>query len=234
MPQTKPIPIIDPVQRLQNVVDRLRGENGCPWDRKQTPESMAVYLKEEAHEVADAVAAGNPADICEELGDVLFLVVFIARLFAETGRFDFTRVAEGVTEKMVRRHPHIFGDERAETPEEVLHRWRRIKRAEKQAAGRPEKPVPASLPLLIRSVKLLKQTPRPKVTDAVSTFDANWRRLKTRLTEETENTADFTLQIGSLFFQLIALSHGLRVHPEAALASFLAERETGNQSEPAP
>lgn len=234
MPQTEPIPIIDPVQRLQNVVDRLRGENGCPWDRKQTPDSMAVYLKEEAHEAADAVAAGNPADICEELGDVLFLVVFIARLFAETGRFDFNRVAEGITEKMIRRHPHIFGDERAETPEEVLHRWRRIKSAEKNAAGRPEKPVSASLPLLIRAVKLLKQAPPPKVADAVSTFEANWRRLKGRLSEETENTGDFTLQIGRLFFELIALSHSLGIHPEAALAASLAERETGNQSETAP
>ncbi len=91
------------------MVETLRGKNGCPWDKKQTPENVSVYLIEEVFELADAIETGNPEQIREELGDVLFHIVFIARMFQERGEFDLCDVAQTITEKMIRRHPHVFG-----------------------------------------------------------------------------------------------------------------------------
>jgi tetrapyrrole methylase family protein/MazG family protein len=101
------------------LVKTLRGKHGCPWDQKQTPRNAAVYLIEEVFELADAIEAGNPEHIREELGDVLFHIVFIARIFQERGEFDLSDVAQSITEKMIRRHPHVFGEENVKTSEEL-------------------------------------------------------------------------------------------------------------------
>lgn len=118
-------------QQLVAIMDRLRGENGCPWDRAQTHSSLKRYLLEECYEVLDAIDANNDAALCDELGDVLLQVVFHARLAAEEGRFSIDDVVDGVNAKMIRRHPHIFGRQQAGDPEQVLALWEKIKAGEK-------------------------------------------------------------------------------------------------------
>jgi len=94
------------------LIKRLRGEDGCPWDQKQTPQSLAVYLIEEMYELVDAVSSGNVQSVCEELGDVIFQVLFLSELFSETGSFDLDTVVRHNIEKMIRRHPHVFGEKK--------------------------------------------------------------------------------------------------------------------------
>src|SRR5882672_767436 len=118
---------------LVALMDRLRGEGGCPWDREQTPQDLRGYLLEEAYEVVDAIDGGAPAPLREELGDLLFQIVFLARIHAERGEFTIRDVARDIIEKMTRRHPHVFAGSTADTPAEVLRQWEDIKRREKEA-----------------------------------------------------------------------------------------------------
>lgn len=118
-------------EELVSVVARLRSENGCPWDREQTFESLRPRLLEEAGEVVRAVDSGDRENLCEELGDLLFHVLIYSQIAAESGAFRLEDVIDGVCEKMIRRHPHVFGEPRALTPEESLKLWNEIKKQEK-------------------------------------------------------------------------------------------------------
>jgi MazG family protein len=126
----------DIFRELTEIMARLRGPDGCPWDREQTLPDLARYLREEADEAAEAIEAGTPADLAEELGDLLFNIVHAARIAEERGDFDIGDVVRGARDKIVRRHPHVFGDAEARTTEEVLAHWNRVKAAEKQARER--------------------------------------------------------------------------------------------------
>jgi len=122
---------------LVEIMARLRGPDGCPWDREQTLPDLARYIVEEAAEVAEAVDEGRGADaVAEELGDLLFNILHAARIGEETGAFTLERVLTGIRDKIVRRHPHVFGDATAETTEEVLAHWNRVKAEEKRGGGR--------------------------------------------------------------------------------------------------
>ncbi len=116
---------------LLEVVRRLNGPNGCPWDLKQTFVTLAPYVLEEANEVVDAVAQGDDRHIAEELGDLLYTILFYAMVGEKTGRFTLEEILETIREKMIRRHPHIFGDSQASTPEEIEKQWKEIKKKEK-------------------------------------------------------------------------------------------------------
>ena len=118
--------------RLLGVVDRLRDPDGCPWDRKQTLKSMAPYLIEEAHEAVEAIERGDDAHAAEEAGDVLMVVALIGRIAQEEGRFDLARSAQAIAEKLVRRHPHVFGDVDAATPDAALRSWETVKQEERR------------------------------------------------------------------------------------------------------
>ena len=143
------------VAELVGVVFRLRDEDGCPWDRKQTLDSMAGHLVEEAHEVQDAVAGGDPAQVAEELGDTLMNIALMARIGEQGGRFDLGQVAQGIAEKLVRRHPHVFGTRTAGDPEEALASWNESKALEKGAAPRGVLDgVKDGLPALVAARKL--------------------------------------------------------------------------------
>ncbi len=122
-----------PFRELVEIMARLRAPDGCPWDREQTAEDLSRYLREESEEVARAVASGDPAAVCEELGDMLFNLIHLARIAEERGEFAIGDVIRGAKEKIVRRHPHVFGGERATTTEEVLAHWNRVKSEEKAA-----------------------------------------------------------------------------------------------------
>src|SRR5437867_10589819 len=140
---------------LVALMDRLRGEGGCPWDREQKPQDLRGYLLEEAYEVVEAIDGGEPGPLREELGDLLFQIVFLARIFTETGDFTIRDVIRDITEKMTRRHPHVFADSTAGTASEVLRQWEEIKRREKRTreeagagASSALDGVPRSLPAL--------------------------------------------------------------------------------------
>ncbi len=137
---------------LARLADTLRGPDGCPWDAAQNDDSIKLYLLEEAYEVLDAVEMGDPDAVCSELGDLLFQIVFLAQLATERGEFDLADVVERIYEKMVRRHPHVFGEEKASRPEEVAKRWAEIKREED--GGEDLERIPAALPALLRAHRL--------------------------------------------------------------------------------
>ena len=142
---------------LVDLVVRLRGPDGCPWDAKQTDASIKVYLLEEAYEVMEALERTDPKDVCQELGDLLFQIVFLAHLAGERGDFDFIDVIEKITEKMIRRHPHVFAEAKVDSAEDVAFNWAKIKRAEKEAAKEiisDLRSVPKDLPALMRAHRL--------------------------------------------------------------------------------
>ena len=125
----------DSVNALVALVESLRAEDGCPWDRKQTPKSMLVYLIEEIYELADAIESDDAAAVREELGDVLFHIVFVTRLYQEKNDFTIDDVARDITAKMIRRHPHVFGAATVENTEQIRQNWHAIKQNEKKQAG---------------------------------------------------------------------------------------------------
>ena len=218
--------------RLVEVMARLRGEGGCPWDREQTRESLKPYVVEEAYEVLEAIDEGDPAKLREELGDLLLQVVFQAQVAREVGEFTITEVIQAIVEKLVRRHPHVFGDASASTAQEVLHRWEAIKRAERQNEHhRPSAldGVPRELPALLRAHRLQEKASRVG-------FD--WDDTAELLGKLEEELAEFqavcrngggpraAAELGDLLFTLVNVSRFLNVNPEEALRETIA-RFTG-------
>jgi len=215
---------------LAELIKSLRGENGCPWDKKQTARTMAIQLLEETHELVDAIAEGNADAIQDELGDVLFHIFFIARLFQEQGRFDINDVANGVTRKMVRRHPHVFqGRESILTAEDVRAQWHSIKQSEK--SNTPESSmldsIPRSLPALMRAYRISERAARQggfdwmDITGVLEKVEEEWAELKDAFQEhaasETGDKEAVELEFGDLLFTLTNVARFLGIHPETAL-----------------
>jgi tetrapyrrole methylase family protein/MazG family protein len=123
----------EPFRELVEIMARLRADDGCPWDREQRLPDLARYIREEADELVAAVEGGDPRHVCEELGDILFNLLHAARIAEEEGAFDIYKVILGARDKIVRRHPHVFGDARASTTEDVLAHWNRVKAEERRA-----------------------------------------------------------------------------------------------------
>ncbi len=147
------------LNRLLGIMSELRSDHGCPWDKEQDHKSLRKYLIEETYEVIDAIDKDDDELLTEELGDLLLQVVFHAELGKERGAFTFADVAEGVSDKMVRRHPHVFGADHCDTSDEVLDRWSEIKDEEKSAKGKEERrlDLPKGFPALYRSQKIQKK-----------------------------------------------------------------------------
>jgi XTP/dITP diphosphohydrolase len=143
------------LEELIAVMERLRAPGGCAWDRAQTHESLVQYLVEETYELIDAIESGDRAELIEELGDVLYQVLFHADIAAEAGRFTIEDVAEHMTAKMIGRHPHVFGDTTADTPDEVMLRWEELKKAEKPARTSVLDGIPRGMPALALAAKVI-------------------------------------------------------------------------------
>ncbi len=150
------------IKALIDLVARLRSPGGCPWDAKQTDSTIKVYLLEEAYEVLDAIEKASAADVCEELGDLLFHIIFLARLASERGEFEFVDVVEKITLKMIRRHPHVFGETRLNNAEEVVENWAIIKKSEKGPSAEASvlDSIPGNLPALMRAHRLGERASR--------------------------------------------------------------------------
>jgi ATP diphosphatase len=156
------------MEELTTVIDTLIGPEGCPWDKGQTPESLSEYIIEESHELVSAIRFGNAADVCEELGDVFFLLLFVARLFEKQNKFCLADVLNMCREKMIRRHPHVFADKNFSDMTEQLKAWEQIKRAEHtDAQGRPQgvfTSLPDSLPPLTKAYRIHSKAARAGFT----------------------------------------------------------------------
>ena len=161
------------IDRLLTVMARLRSPTGCPWDREQDHRSLRFHAVEEVYELMDAIEADDDFEMAEELGDLLLQVVFHCQLASERGAFDFEQVARRIEEKLIRRHPHVFGDASAKTVEAVWTQWEQIKKAEKHGTkhARPSAldGIPHHLPALLRAEKLVKKARRAKLLPAVKT-----------------------------------------------------------------
>jgi MazG family protein len=215
-----------PIFQLVEIMARLRApDGGCPWDREQTFASIAPYTVEEAYEVADAIERDNLADLKEELGDLLLQVVFHARMAEEQGAFDFAAVAEAINGKMVRRHPHVFGEVRHRSSAEQTEAWETIKaqeRADKapgQAASLLDD-VPVGLPALTRAVKLSKRAARvgfvwPSAIEVLAKLHEEVAELEAEVAAgDVDKARD---ELGDVLFVCANLARELDVDPEAAL-----------------
>ncbi len=207
---------------LIRTVAFLRGPSGCPWDRAQRPEDLRASVVEEAYEVAHALREGSTEALLEELGDLLLQVVFLARIFEERGVFTIADVAERLVEKLKRRHPHVFGDVRAETPEEVLRNWEALKaqeRGHRRLSDRFRHIAP-HLPALAEAWAIQRRA-------AQVGFDwKDWRDVAAKVREELAELeqraeagpdAGVEEEVGDLLFAVVNLSRRLRVNPEVAL-----------------
>jgi len=158
------------ISELLKVMATLRAPNGCPWDREQDHQSIRFHAVEEVYELLDAIEAGDDKEMLEELGDLLLQVVFHAQLASERAAFDFEDVARHIVEKLIRRHPHVFGDSKAKTVDAVWAQWEQIKKAEKKGT-KHERPsaldgIPKHLPALLRAEKLIKKAQKAKLLRA--------------------------------------------------------------------
>lgn len=220
------------VARLLEVMRRLRDpDGGCAWDRAQTMETIVPHTLEEAHEVADAVAGGDPGAVRDELGDLLFQVVFLSRIAEEQGAFDFDAVAAAIADKLERRHPHVFAAPTGLSTDEQTVAWEGFKAAERAAAGQQGTldGVARSLPALTRAAKLGKRAARvgfdwpdvtgvrAKVDEELGEFEATLRDRETQARQEDE--------LGDLLFAIANWARHLGLDPETALRASNAKFE---------
>jgi MazG family protein len=223
---TKPAPPAElrPIDRLIAIMARLRDrEHGCPWDIEQTFATIAPYTVEEAYEVADAVERGDLSDLRDELGDLLLQVVFHARMAEEQGVFDFDDVALAINDKMVRRHPHVLGDETYGSLAEQKQGWEALKAAERQEKGRAASlldDVPTGLPALTRAVKLSKRAAGvgfvwPSAKEVLEKLDEEVGELKAEIAAGDLEKA--RQEMGDVLFVVANLARTLDVDPEDAL-----------------
>ena len=241
----------DALLRLVDIMARLRSPGGCPWDAKQTDDTIKAYLLEEAYEVLEAVERASPPDVCQELGDLLFQIIFLARLAEERGDFDLTDVMEGIAEKMIRRHPHVFGEARVEGAEEVASNWAKIKQAEKgngQGAAAQLRSIPSNLPALLRCHRITERAskagfPVPSGMDAIEKIE---KAVKTLKSSPGLATGPREEALRTLFFSAASAARAMGFNAEhllrAANESFIEEAakaekdltETGLSLEDAP
>ena len=192
---------------------------------------MAIYLLEEVYELVDAIESGNPDDICEELGDVLFHIFFVAKLFEEMGHFDAGDVAGLITEKMIRRHPHVFGSENAENAGEVRKRWHTIKMNEKSHLnnGSVLDSIPGGLPALMRAYRISERAARTgfdwdNIEGVLHKVEEEWSEFQCAL--NAKNKTDISVEFGDILFTLVNVARFAAIHPETALKDSIKKFET--------
>jgi XTP/dITP diphosphohydrolase len=223
---TDPKSALEAVQQLIEVVAKLRSPAaGCPWDLAQTPESLMPYVIEEAYETVDAIQQGDRAAICEELGDLLLQVVLQAQIASETGEFSLTEVAQGISEKLIRRHPHVFGAVEVQSVAEVKQNWEQIKATEKNEAA--SQPLSAKLRRYSRSLPPLIAGRKISEKAAAAGFEWEniegvWGKFQEELGEfqealATDDKAHQQAELGDLLFTIIQLARWNDLDPSVAL-----------------
>ena len=197
------------------VVDRLRGPNGCPWDRKQTEKDVKSMLLEEVYELLSAVDVDDEQEIVEELGDVLLLCVFLAKIYEEKGDFSIADSLDEVISKLIRRHPHVFGNERLETADEVIKNWTRIKNSEKRIKNKPDgiwASVPVAAPSLFQYYEYLKEHKKHGVSLEVD-LDREWRDLVETVESANKDNSEREILLKLLIFT-VRFAYRYGINPE--------------------
>jgi tetrapyrrole methylase family protein/MazG family protein len=212
------------IEHLLGVMRKLRAPDGCPWDLKQTHESLKSDLIEEAYEVVDAIESGDASELEEELGDLLLQVVFHAQISSEAGEFEFDQVANGISEKLIRRHPHVFGEVEVADADEVLQNWDAIKKTEKQGAGEAPKSIvsgiPKHLPALQKAHQVQKRAARAgfdwdHIDDVFAKLHEEIDEVKEAISRNHED--DIRDELGDLLFSVVNVSRYLGHNPEELL-----------------
>jgi len=206
-------------------MDRLRDPGGCPWDREQTLHSLAPYFLEEAYEVVDSISDGDPTKLCEELGDLLLQIVFVAKIARERDLFDIDDVCESISEKMIRRHPHVFGDREVSGSTEVLQNWEQIKRDERAGSDSSSvlDGVPNSLPALLKAYRMTEKAAAVgfdwrKPADVMVKMHEEMAELEEELVKgEASANERVRAEMGDVLFVMANLARHLQVEPETAL-----------------
>lgn len=212
------------IEELIKIMESLREK--CPWDKKQTSQSLRPYLIEEAYEVIEAIEEKDPEKIKEELGDLLFQIVFHARIAKERGEFEFKDIVSKVSEKMISRHPHVFGEAKYATAEEVVSHWEAQKKKEGKLRESLLDGVPKDLPSLLRAHRLQDRASKVgfdwhKVEDVVSKLDEEVGEFKESL--ESANKDEMEEEMGDMLFMLVNISRFVGVNPESALRKTVAK-----------
>ncbi len=213
------------LQELIALIKKLRAPEGCPWDSKQKPQDIGKYVLDEAYEVADALETKDPQALKEELGDLLFQILFLAEMEAELNQFSLADVMTGIKEKMIRRHPHVFSDVTVASVQEVKDNWQEIKKKERGHKKNNEDSLFASIPLSLPALKRSQ-----KITAVASNYGFDWPKtadIREKLNEELQEFDDAVKsgsnekieeELGDIFFTLVNLSRFLSVDAEAALS----------------
>ncbi|MCZ6875938.1 MAG: nucleoside triphosphate pyrophosphohydrolase [bacterium] len=226
-PLKRPAELNEHFQQLLSVVDRLRSEQGCPWDRQQTPQSLIPYLLEEAYEVIESIEANDQPALQEELGDLLLHILFQGRIAQESGQFTIDDSVQAITAKLIRRHPHVFGDQNDQTVSEIRQHWETAKQQEK---GRDSvlDGVPRTLPALTRALRM--QGKAASVGFDWPTIEPVWGKVHEELAElqaacDEAHAAHIEEEFGDLLFSLVNLGRFLRLSPEEALRKAIGKFE---------
>jgi XTP/dITP diphosphohydrolase len=219
------------LQHLIQVVAKLRSpQGGCPWDLAQTPETLTPYVLEEAYEVVDAIRQGNQSEIADELGDLLLQVVLQAQIASESGQFTLAEVAQGIAEKLIRRHPHVFGDTEVESIAEVHQNWEQIKAAEEAGKVQPDQTARSLVPRLSRYARSLPPlTAALKISRKAAGVGFEWENIEGVWAKFHEELAEFEqaiqsetkeeqqAELGDLLFTIVNLARWYDLDPDQAL-----------------
>jgi XTP/dITP diphosphohydrolase len=204
------------MQRLLEIMQKLRAPDGCPWDREQTHRSLRPYLLEEAAEAVEAIESDDPAWMADELGDVLLQVAFHAVIGAEAGRFDYADIESSIVDKLIRRHPHVFGDTQVADSQEVVTNWQTIKASENRRKGG----IPSGLPTLMRAAEIAKQQTLP-------TLDELQAQVSTLPLQPT------SASLAAVALTLVAYAKSQKIDLEMALRDLLQSQAPSGQDDSA-
>jgi len=204
----------------------LRGEKGCPWDKEQTRESLKPFLVEETYEVLEAIDEGDPEKIREELGDLLFQIIFHCQLAKERREFDVNDVVRKISEKMIGRHPHVFGGATYETPEDVMKQWEERKKEEGKSRESILEGIPRELPSLLKAHRIQARASRvgfdwKQMEDVVEKLDEELQEFRDAL--EKKDQQEIEDELGDVFFVLVNISRFVGVNPEDALRKTISK-----------
>jgi MazG family protein len=215
---------------LVELISQLRAPGGCPWDREQTHESLKPMMLEEAYEAVEAIDEGNDDEFAGELGDLLLQVVFHSQIATEENRFNIAEVIDRVTSKMIRRHPHVFGEDSAETAGQVLRNWEAIKEAELEAKGKRAEDgsmldsVSTRLPAVMEAYQMTTKVSRvdfdwPDVPSVIEKLDEEVEELKQAVADQKPSHREIAGEVGDLLFVAVNVARLLGIDPESALKS---------------
>ena len=215
---------LNSLSKLIKITDTLMGKDGCPWDKVQTRESLKPYLVEETYEVLDALDANDPEKIKDELGDLLYQILFHSKISSLKGEFNFRDVIDNLSEKMVRRHPHVFKEGELNTPDQVVKQWEEIKRNEKNQANQKSilDNIPKNLPSLLRAQKLQKKAAKEgfdwdQISDVFDKLDEEVAEFKEAVLKK--KSADIQNEIGDIIFVITNIAKCYKIDAEEALRS---------------